>query len=141
MSGAEFLRYNFKRQLFIIVAAFEDNLSDGVLGGVRDRKMREVCARAVKEVARQIVKEKRGRARCVGHYFDILPREAAAPTCAECFERRLFRGETRGIVLRRNNAAPLAIVALARCEDAHGKARRAAQDGAHPRHFDYVDAD
>ena len=36
MSGAEFLRYNFKRQLFIIVAAFKDNLSDGVLGGVRD---------------------------------------------------------------------------------------------------------
>jgi len=141
MSGAEFLRYNFKRQLFTTGAAFEDDLSDSMLGGVRDRKMREVCARAVKEVARQIVKEKRGRARCVGNYFDVLPREAAAPTCAEGFERRLFRGETRGIVLRRNNAAPLAIVALARREDAHGKARRAAQDGAHPRHFDDVDAD
>lgn len=141
MSDSEFLRYNFTRQLFISGAAFEDDLSDGVFGGMRDGEVRGVCAGAVEEFARQIVKEERGRTRRVGNYFDVLPCEAAAPTRAEGFERGLFRGETRGVVLRRNHTAPLAIVALAEREDTPDEARRPAQDGAHARHFDDVDAD
>lgn len=100
--------------------------------------MRRRRAGACEEFAREIVKTERGRARRVGDNFDVLPREAAAPTRAECFERSLFRGETRGVMLRRNYTAPLAVVALAGSEDALGETRRAAQDLSDARHFDDV---
>jgi hypothetical protein len=67
------------------VAAFEDDLSDGVFGGVRHGEMRCRCAGAFEEFAREIVKSDGRRARRVGDDFDVLPREAAAPTRAERF--------------------------------------------------------
>ena len=103
--------------------------------------MRRRCAGAFEEFAGEVVKLERGRARRVGDDFDVLPREAAAPTRAERFERGLFRGEARGVMLRRDNAPPLAVVALTGGEDALGETRRAAQHCAHARHFDDVYAD
>lgn len=142
MSGSKFLRYNFKvRILFTIVALFEDYLSDGVFGGVREGKVRGVCAGAREEFVREIVKSDGRRARRIGDDFDVLPREAAAPTRAERFQRGFFRGEARGVVLRRDDATPLAVVAFALSKNAFDETRRAAQDCAHARHFNYVYAD
>lgn len=123
------------------VAAFEYDLGDGVFGGVRDGEVRAVCAGAREEFAREVVKTDGGRTRFVRDDFDVLPREAAAPTRAESFERGLFRGETRGVVLRRDDAPPLAVVAFTGSEDALGETRRAPEDSTHARHFDDVYAD
>jgi len=121
--------------------AFEYDLGDGVFGGVRDGEVRRVGAGAREEFAREVVKTDGGRARFVRDDFDVLPREAAAPTRAERFERGLFRGETRGVVLRCNDAPPLAVSAFAFRKDALGETRRAPQDSAHARHLDDVYAD
>ena len=142
MSGGKFLRYNSKvNRSFTIVAPFEYDLSNGVFGGVREGEVRGVGAGAREEFMREIVKGDKRRARRVGDDFDVLPREAAAPTRAERFQRGLFCGEARGVVLRCDDAATLAIVALALSEDAFDETRRAAQDRAHARHFDNVYAD
>ncbi len=142
MSGSKFLRYNFKvRILFTNAATFEDDLSDSVFGGVREGKVRGICTGACEEFVREIVKSDRRRARLIRDDLDVLPREAAAPTCAERFQRGFFRGEARGVVLRRDDAPPLAVVALALSEDAFDETRRAAQDCAHARHFNNVYAD
>ena len=131
----------FLSRLFVNVAAFEDDLGDGVFGGVRDGEVSCRSAGAREEFAREVVKDDGRRARFVRDDFDVLPREAAAPTRAERFKRGLFRGETRGVVLRRDDASPLAVVALLRGEDAFDEARRAAKHSAHARHFDDVYAD
>ena len=142
MSGSKFLRYNFKVGiLYTIVASFEDDLCDGVFGGVREGEVRGVCAGACEEFVREIVKSDGRRARLIGDDFDVLPREAAAPTRAEGFQRGFFRGEARGVVLRRDDAPPLAVVALALSEDAFDETRRAAQDCAHACDFNNVYAD
>ena len=109
--------------------------------GVRHGEMRRRRAGACEEFAREIVKSDGRRARGVRDNFDVLPREAAAPTRAQSFQRRLFRGEARGVMLRRDDAPPLAVIALASGEDALGETRRAAQDLTHARHFDNVYAD
>ena len=116
-------------------------MGDGVFGGVRDGEVRAISTGAREEFAREIVKDERRRARFVRDDFDVLPREAAAPTRAERFERGLFRGEARGVVLRRDNATTLAVIAFAFSEDAFGEARRALEHSAHARHFDNVYAD
>lgn len=131
----------FPRRRLVKVAAFEDDLGDGVFGGVRDGEVRRRRAAACEEFARELVKDERGRARRIRDDFDVLPREAAPPARAERFERGLFRGEARGVMLWRDHAAPLAIVALAGGEDALGETRRAPQHRAHARHFDNVYAD
>ena len=142
MIGREFLRYNFKvKILFTNAALFENDLRDGVFGGVREGKVRGVCAGAQEEFACEMVKSDGRRARRVGDDFDVLPREAAAPTRAERFQRGFFRRKARGIVLRRDDAPPLAVFAFALGEDAFGETRRAAQDCAHARHFNNVYAD
>ena len=112
-----------------------------MFGSVRDGEVRRASAGAREEFAREVVKTDGGRASFVRDDFDVLPREAAAPTRDERFERSLFRGEARGVVLRCDNAPPLAISALAFRKDALGETRRAPQDGAHARHFDDVYAD
>ena len=116
-------------------------MGDGVFGGVRDGEVCAISAGAREEFAREVVKTYGRRARFVRDDFDVLPSEAAAPTRAERFERGLFRGEARGVVLRCNNTATLAVVAFAFREDALGKARRATEHSAHARHFDDVYAD
>ena len=123
------------------VAAFKDDLGDGVFGGVRDGEVRCRSAGALEEFAREVVKDDGRRARRVGDDFDILPRQPAAPARAEGFQRGLFRGEARRVVLWRGHAPALAVGALACGEDALDETRRAAQDLAHARHFDDVYAD
>ena len=98
-------------------------------------------AGAGQEFAREVVKDDGRRARRVRDDFDVLPRQTAAPTRAEGFQRGLFRREARGVVLRRDDAPPVAVIALARGEDALGETRRAPQHLPHAPHFDDVDAD
>ena len=124
------------------VLSFEDDLCDGVLGRVRDG---EVCGRragVLEERARLSVKAKRRRARLICDNFHVLPREAAAPARAERLQRRFFRGEARGIMLRSGDgAAPFAVGALCGSEHARDEARRACDSGAYASDFDDVNAD
>ena len=122
-------------------APFEYDLSDGVLGCVRECKVRSVCAGVLEERAGLIVKTKRGCAGFIRDDFNVLPLEAAAPTCAQSLERRFFCGETRGIMLRGGCAATVAVSALSFGEYAHDKTRRALAGDAHAPDFNDVNAD
>lgn len=125
-----------------VLSFLEDNLSDGVLCGVRDGDVRGVCAGLMKESMRLSVKVKDGRARVGVDYFDVMPCEAAAPTRAQSFEGGFLGGKARGVVLRGDCFnAPFAVGTLALCEHARGKARRAAQDFVDARDFDNIYAD
>ena len=117
----------------------EDDLRDGVFGGVRDGKVRVRRAEVLEEVARVAGELKEGSARLVGGDLDVVPGEAVAPACAERLEGRLFGGEARGVVLRRGRlAACVAVGALRLGEDALAEARRARQHFTHAADFDNV---
>lgn len=87
------------------------------------------------------MKDEDGRAGRERGDFYVLPRDAARPTCLQGFERRFFGGEARGVMLRGDDAARVAVVALALCEYALGKARRAPEHFTHAPNFDNVYAD
>ncbi len=108
---------------------------------VRDGDMRPICAGLLEEFSRVIMEDERGCTRCLRDDFDILPREAARPTRAESFERGFFRGETRGIMLWGDDAAPVAVITLLRREDTLDETRRALERRLDATNFDDVDAD
>ena len=122
--------------------AFEDDLRDGVLRGVREREVRVRGAAVVEEFAGAVVEEERGLAGLVREDFHVVPGDAAAPARAEGFERGLLGGEARGVVLGGDDlAAAVAVGALARGEDALAEARRAPEHFTDARDFDNVYAD
>lgn len=108
---------------------------------MRDGDVRYVCAGFLEKFSRVIIEDERGRARRLRDDFDIVPREAARPAGAESFERGFFRGETRGIMLRRDDTTPVAVITLARRENALDETRRALERRLDAPHFDNVDAD
>ena len=112
-----------------------------MLSGVRDREMRRGGATRFIEFASASVKEDQGRARIFGRYFNVLPAYPAAPPRLQSFQRGFFCREARGIMLRSDRAARLAISALGGSEDALSEARRAFDGFAHAANFDDVDSD
>lgn len=120
---------------------FEDDLSDGMLCGVRDGKVRGARARLLVEFEHAPVKDQKGSARSERADFYVLPRDAARPACLQGFERGFFGGEARGVMLRRDHAARVAVGALARRVNALDKTRRAMQDFSHAPDFNDVYAD
>ena len=73
--------------------------------------------------------------------FDVLPRDAARPTCLESFESCFFGGEARGVMLCGDGSAPVTVGALKGGENALDEARRAIDDFAHATDFDDVYTD
>lgn len=112
-----------------------------MLCGMRKREVRARRAAGVKDFARSFVKNQLGCARLVRADFDIPPTHAAAPTRAQSFQRRLFRGEARGVVLRGGRPARVAVIAFGFRENAHAETRRALDDFTHALDFDKVYAD
>ena len=112
-----------------------------MLGRVGNRKMRRSRASLLVEFARAAVKRNYRRARFLRRHFDVLPTDAAAPTCLQGFQRHFFCREARGIMLSGDRAARFAVSALGVSEDALSEARRAFDGFAHAANFDDVDSD
>lgn len=123
------------------VDAFEDDLSDGVLGSVRDGEVRVRRAALFEEFEGTAAKGKRWRARLFGYDFHVVPRDAARPARAERLERCLLRGEARGVMLSGDRAARVAVGALGLSENALYESRRALDSAPHALYFDDVYAD
>ena len=103
--------------------------------------MRRGCARLFVEFARAAVERNYRRARFLRRHFDVLPTDAAAPTCLQGFQRRFFCRETRGIMLRSRSAARFAVSSLGVSENAFSKPRRARDSFTHAADFDDVNSD
>ena len=84
--------------------------------------------------------QKRGAA-FTGSDLYVLPANPASPTSLQGLEHRFFRGKARGIMLRRDGAATVAIGALGGSENTLSKARRAPEHFANALNFDNVYAD
>ena len=122
--------------------AFDDDLSDGMLRGVREREVRVGGAALHEQLAGAVVEEEHGLAGLLREDFHVVPGDAAAPARPEGFESGLLGGEARGVVLRGDQpAAAVAVGALARGEDALAEARRAPEHFTDARDFDNVYAD
>lgn len=121
-----------------LLSPLENDLRDGVLGGVREREVRVRGAEPFKEVAGVAGELKERRAQLIGGYLDVVPGEAVAPARAERLEGRLLGGEARGVVLHEVRAARVAVGALLFGKDALAKARRARQHFTHAADFDNV---
>lgn len=120
------------------LSSLEDDLRDGVFGGVREG---EVCvggAHLLEESAGVFVEEEEGRAVLFGDDLDVVPTEAPAPARAERLEGGLLSGEARGVVLCAARAARVAVGALALGEDALAEARRAREHFTHAVDFGNV---
>lgn len=117
---------------------FENDLCDGVLGRVRDGEVCGTRARLFVEFADATAKDENGRTRIARGYFDVLPGDAARPACLQSFERGFFGGEARGIMLRGDRPATVAISTLALCVNALDKTRRARDNFADTPNFDNV---
>ncbi|MDX6695052.1 MAG: hypothetical protein QOF02_2655 [Blastocatellia bacterium] len=100
--------------------------------------MRGGRAGLVEELADEAAQDEQGRAALARGDFDILPCDAAAPTCLQSLERGFFCGEACGIMLRGDRSATLAVSALGLCVHALKKARRAFYHFAHAMDFDDV---
>lgn len=103
--------------------------------------MRGVRARRCKQLLHRTVKYQVGSAGIARGDLHVLPANPAAPSSLQCFEHRFFCCKTRGIMLRCNGAAAVAILALSGCENSLAKARRAPQHFANTCNFDNVYAD
>ena len=119
----------------------EDDLSDCVLAGVREREVRVRRAQRFEERARVAAELEEWSARVRRDDFDVVPGEAAAPARLERLEGGLLGGEARGVVLRRRRAARVAVGALLFGEDAFAQSRRARERFTHAPDFDNVYAD
>ena len=133
--------FKFRLAESLLNSPLEDDLRDGVLGGVREREVRISRAERVEEGARVASELKRWSALFVRDDFDVVPREAVAPARTERFEGGLFGGEARCVVLHGDHAARVAVGALGFGEDALAKARGAREDFTHAPDFDNVYAD
>ena len=122
-------------------SSFENDLCDSVFGGVREGDVGVGRTGAGEDFVGEVVQQQCGCAAGLRDDLHVLPCEAAAPAGAERLECRFFRGEARGIMLRGDHAAPLAVVAFGKREDALRETRRAPQHAAHATDFDDVDAD
>src|SRR5918993_1240957 len=136
-------RETLPRAAAVSSTSLEDDLRDGVLGGVGEGEVRVRGAEPFEEVAGVAGELEEGRAQFVGGDLDVVPGEAVAPARAERLEGRLLGGEARGVVLRGVRAARVAVGALLLREDALAEARRARQHFTHAADFDnaYPDGD
>jgi len=103
--------------------------------------MRSGRAGSLVQFARAAVKQNHRRARFFCRHFDVLPTDAAAPSCLQSFQRRFFCRKTRGIMLRSDGTARFTVRAFGFGEHALGKARRALDRFAHAANFDDVNSD
>ena len=108
---------------------------------MRDRKMGPRCAALFVQFARPAMKQNQRCPRVFRSDFDILPADAAAPTCLQSFQRGFFCRETRGIMLRSRRAARFAVSSLGVSENAFSKPRRARDSFTHAADFDDVNSD
>ncbi|MDT5294213.1 MAG: hypothetical protein QOJ76_1093 [Acidobacteriota bacterium] len=126
---------------YLLLPLLENDLRDGVLGGVREREVRVGCAQRDEEFACVAGELKERRAGVGRGDFDVMPGEAVAPAGLKRLEGGLFGGEARGVVLRRRRAARVAVGALKLRKDALAKARRTREHFTHAADFDNVYAD
>ncbi len=103
--------------------------------------MRGACARFFVEFAHATVKDKDGSTGILRGNFNVLPGDAARPACLQGFERGFLGSKARGIMLRGDHSATVAISSLSYGINALDKARRARHDFAHAVDFDNVYAD
>jgi hypothetical protein len=93
------------------------------------------------EFAHATVKDKDRRAGIARSDFDVLPGNAARPTCLQGFEGGFFGRKARGVMLRGDRSATIAVSALVQSINALDKARRALHHFAHAVNFDEIYAD
>ena len=117
---------------------FEYHLRNRMFACMRERKMRGVGARLVKQFLDQAVKDQKRRARFARTDFDILPGNPATPAGLQSFKRRFFCGKAGGIMLCGHRAAAVAIDPLGVSKNALGKSRGTRQHFANARDFDNV---
>ena len=120
------------------LSSLENDLRDGVLGGVGEGEVRVGGPELFEEVAGVAGELEEGCAQLVGGDLDVVPGEAVAPARAERLEGRLLGGEARGVVLDGVGAARVAVGALLLGEDALAEARRAREHFTHAADFDNV---
>src|SRR5215472_1498942 len=77
----------------------EDDVCDGLRGGVGDAESDVFYAQGVGNFPRFAMQSKGGAAAAHPNDFDIDPAHAAAPACAQGFHRRFFGGKTAGVTL------------------------------------------
>ncbi len=82
--------------LFAIISVLEDDLGEGLVGGVGDAEGDVFYAEAGGDVAGFAVEFHGGAAAALADDFDIDPADAATPAGAESFHRGFFRGEAAG---------------------------------------------
>ena len=100
--------------------------------------MRGGRSHVIEELAGEPVKENEGSAGGLRCDFDILPREAVAPTRLQRLERGFFCREACGIMLGAGRAATVAVGALGCRVHARDETRRAIDDFAYPLDLDDV---
>ena len=103
--------------------------------------MRGARARFFVEFAHATVENKDGRAGFARRDFDVLPGNAARPSCLQGFERSFFGREARGVMLRGDSSATVAVSSLVQSINALDEARRAQHHFAHAVNFDEIYAD
>ena len=103
--------------------------------------MRGGGAEALKDREHLTSEDQIRRAAVSCRHFNILPTDAPAPASLQRFQSRFFRRKPRGIVLRGDHAAAVAVFAFRLRKDTLGKTRRAQQHFANSRNFDNVYAD
>jgi len=81
------------------------------------------------------------RAGFSGSNLYVLPADPASPTSLQSLERRFFCRKARGIMLRSDGAATVAIGAFGGSENTLDKTRSAQEHFAHALNFDNVYAD
>ena len=109
--------------------------------GVRDRKMSPRRSGLLIQFTRPAVEQNQRRTRVFRSDFDVLPADAAAPTCLQSFQGSFFCRETRGIMLRSRGATRFTVSSLGVSEDAFTKPRSALDSFTHAADFDDVNSD
>ena len=73
--------------------------------------------------------------------FHVLPTDSASPAGLQCLQSRFLGREARGIMLRGDDAATVAVFAFSVREYPFGEARRSQQHFANSGNFDNVYSD
>ncbi|MDT4897702.1 MAG: hypothetical protein QOH25_2779 [Acidobacteriota bacterium] len=103
--------------------------------------MRGARAGLFVEFAHATMKNQDGRAGIARSDFNVLPGNAACPACLQGFERGFFGRKARGVMLRGDRSATVAVSALVQSINALDEARRAQHHFAHAMNFNEVYAD
>jgi polyphenol oxidase len=129
------------RTNFSVVSILEDDLGEGLVGGVGDAEGDVLYAESVGDVAGFAVEFYGGAAAFLADHFDVDPADAAAPAGAERFHRGFFCGEAAGVAFVFIFEA-LAVLALGGRVEATEKCFAVALDGAfHAADFGNVDSE